>query len=228
LSESIGKQVTKDMLRRFLKKLRYSYRRIRQWVKKAPDPIAYAAKVKALKELIELEQDNFLTIYYGDASGFSETPCVPYGWQEMAKPMSIPTQRGQRFNVFGLMSTKGDLHTYSPTKKMDSRFVINAIDDFVANKNTKGRAVIVLDNSSLHHSDEFKAKIPFWEEQEVYIFYLPPYSPHLNLIEILWRKSKYEWLLPQHFASFKTIKQRVKYIFDNFGREFSIDWNMAA
>ncbi|WP_420870142.1 transposase [Catalinimonas alkaloidigena] len=27
-----------------------------------------------------------------------------------------------------------------------------------------------------------------WQEQDLYIFFLPKYSLHLNYIEILWRK----------------------------------------
>ena len=31
---------------------------------------------------------------------------------------------------------------------------------------------------------------------------LSPYSPQLNIAEILWRKLKYEWLEPQDYLSF--------------------------
>ena len=33
-----------------------------------------------------------------------------------------------------------------------------------------------------------------WAERHLEIFELPSYSPELNLIEILWRFIKYEWL----------------------------------
>jgi transposase len=228
LSEQLGKIVTKDILKRFLKKLRYSYRRIRQWVKGKPDPILYERKVQELKALIELEQNEFLTIYYGDESGFSTTPCVPYGWQLIDEPMTIPTERSKRRNVFGLMSLSGDLWTYSPKKKMDSAFIIASINDFVQKRPLNGRTIIVLDNATIHQSELFKAQIPLWEENDVFIFHLPTYSPHLNPIEIFWRKCKYEWLLPQHFESFQTVNERLDYIFEHFGSEFKIQWKNAA
>ncbi len=212
------------MLRKFLKKLGYTYRRIRKSLKKSPDPILYAQKVKELKALMELEKDNFLTIYYADEAGFSETPCVPYGWQPKNEPLSIPSQRGRRCNVFGLMSRKNELHAYTTLKKVDSAYIISSIDDFVLNKSDKGRSVIVIDNAKIHHSADFKAKIPFWKEQNVFIFYLPTYSPHLNLIETLWRKCKYEWLLPQHFASWDQTMEQINHILKHFGSEFTIDF----
>jgi len=42
-------------------------------------------------------------------------------------------------------------------------------------------------------------KLPEWEEKDFYIFNLPTYSPHLNIIEILWRRMKYEWLKPEDY-----------------------------
>jgi transposase len=35
--------------------------------------------------------------------------------------------------------------------------------------------------------------------------YLPPYSPHLNLAEVLWRKLKYEWLRPEDYFQAETL-----------------------
>ena len=225
LSESLGKKVSKDMLKKFLRKLGYTYRRIRRRLKKSPDPVEYEQKVRELKTLIELERDGFLTIYYADEAGFSETPCVPYGWQPKSEPLSIPSQRGSRCNVFGLMSRQNELHAYPTSKSVDSAFVIRSVDDFVWNKCGKGRSVIVIDNAKIHHSEAFKAKIPQWEEHNVFVFYLPTYSPHLNLIETFWRKCKYEWLLPQHFVSWQAVRAQVDDILQHFGSKYTIDFS---
>lgn len=210
------------MLKKFLKKLGYTYRRIRKRLKKEPDPIVYAQKVIELETLIKLEKEGFLTIYFADESGFNETPCVPYGWQPKDEPLSIPTQKGSRLNVFGLMSRDNQLFTYTSSKSVDSNFVIQAIDDFVLHKPRKGRSAIVIDNAKIHHSDEFKTRIEGWKQHDVFIFYLPTYSPHLNLIETFWRKCKYEWLLPQHFESWKKIKEQLDHIFEHFGHKYTI------
>ena len=220
----LGFKVSKDMLRKFLKKLGYTYRRIRKRLKKSPDPVEYAQKVKELQTLIQLEKGKFLTIYYADEAGFSETPCVPYGWQPKNEPLSIPSQRGSRCNVFGLMSRNNELHAYPTLKKVDSAFVVRSIDDFISNKCDKGRSIIVIDNAKIHHSETFTAKIPEWEANNVFVFYLPTYSPHLNLIETFWRKCKYEWLLPQHFSSWKATLEQINHILKHFGSEYTINF----
>jgi len=50
--------------------------------------------------------------------------------------------------------------------------------------------VIVIDNYSLHKSKVVKTKIPEWEKKGLYFFYLPPYSPEMNLIEAEWHQLK--------------------------------------
>src|SRR3989475_9299105 len=58
----------------------------------------------------------------------------------------------------------------------------------------QGPTVVVMDNASIHTSEAFQEAIPKWEKKGLSIFYLPEYSPELNLIEILWRFMKYEWI----------------------------------
>ena len=53
----------------------------------------------------------------------------------------------------------------------------------------------MVDNASIHTSKKFRARIADWIlEKNLLVCFLPTYSPELNLIEILWRKVKYEWL----------------------------------
>ena len=193
-------------------------------LKKVPDAAEHDAKLKEILQLVSLEKQNFLKIYFADESGFNETPCVPYGWQHKDEPLSIPTSKGQRWNVFGIMSSDNQLFHEKTTKSIKSDFVINAIDKFVESDLRAPRSVIFIDNAKIHHSDAFKAKIPQWQAKGVEIFYLPTYSPHLNRIETLWRKIKYEWLLPQDFESWKAITQKIEYILDKFGTEFLIEF----
>lgn len=97
------------------------------------------------------------------------------------------------------------------------------IDNFLLTA-TKGRSVIVMDNASIHSSATFKEKIEEWKEQDLYIFFLPRYSPHLNLIEILWRKIKYEWLRPDDYKNMNTLERALDDILTGFGRDYFINF----
>ena len=50
--------------------------------------------------------------------------------------------------------------------------------------------VLILDNASWHKSKETKAMFSTWQKQRLFIYFLPPRCPHLNLIETLGRKIK--------------------------------------
>ena len=76
----------------------------------------------------------------------------------------------------------------------------------------QGPTVVVMDNASIHTSEAFQEEIPKWEKQGLSIFYLPEYSPELNLIEILWRFMKYEWIEFWAYTSFAHLVQYVEEI----------------
>ena len=61
-------------------------------------------------------------------------------------------------------------------------------------------------------------------EKGLEIFNLPTYSPELNLIEILWRFMKYEWI---EFDAYKSLENLVDYlenIIRNFGEKYIINF----
>jgi transposase len=191
-------------------------------LKKSPDAAEYERKALELAQLIKLEEQQYLEIYFADESGFNETPCVPYGWQEKGKELSIPSQKGQRCNVFGLMTRRNKLIASITAESIKSTFVIEQIDKLCYDKTRKTKTVVVLDNARIHHTIAIKQKIEEWKEQDLEIFYLPTYSPHLNFIETLWRKMKYEWILPSHYNSWKETLAQIHNIIDNFGQQFTI------
>ena len=49
---------------------------------------------------------------------------------------------------------------------------------------------MVLDNARFHTAAKVKDKQSMWEEQGVFLRYLPPYAPHLNPIEASWKHLK--------------------------------------
>ena len=208
-------------MKRFIKeKLHYSWRRLRKWLKPKQDPIEYARLFQLLQELKKLEESGFLDLFYGDQSSFSMNPNVPYGWQEIGNSIKIVPTKQTAINVFGLLSRQGELEAYECEGSMTSAAIIAFIDDFLTTRIQ--RTAIVLDNAPIHKSDEFQEAIKRWEEQDLFIFFLPTYSPHLNIIETLWRKMKYEWLKPTHYENVHTLKDAVIDIINSYNEKFKI------
>jgi len=161
-----------------------------------------------------------LQVVFADESGFSLTPSVPYGWQAPGERYCLPSQRSPCQSIFGLLSQHNELWTYWAEKTITSEFVIDSLNDFVGQ--SKKITLLVMDNARIHPSKAFQACLSQWQEKGLFIFYLPAYSPHLNRIERLWQKIKYEWLKAADYATTQTLHKAIKYIFEQFGQQFNI------
>lgn len=223
LSTELNIEITYGQLKRFMKeKLNYSWRRLRKWLKPNQDPIEYQQLYKELQALKKLQESGYLDLFYGDQSSFSMNPNVPYGWQEKGNAVKIVPSKQTPINIFGLLSAKGVLEAYECKGSMTSVAMIAFIDDFA--KTRTQRTAIVLDNAPIHKSHEFLAAMERWKEQDLHIFFLPTYSPHLNIIETLWRKMKYEWLKPGDYLNCDTLSKAVVDIICNYGTKFNINF----
>jgi len=49
-----------------------------------------------------------------------------------------------------------------------------------------------------------------------------PYSPHLNIVETLWKRLKYEWLRAKDYANKEALHGTVNAILQSVGTEYWI------
>jgi len=178
-------------------------------------------KQEALAELNSLEATGVVELYFGDESGFCQVPVVARAWQFRDEEIRITPQRSKRLNVFGFLNRSNNSRMWTSEKAITAQFVVAAIEEWVTEKLAKPR-VLVLDNARIHRSRLMQAKLAEWEAKNLYIFFLPTYSPHLNLIETLWRKMKYEWLKAEDYTSFEKLTEAVKKILSEIGKEYKI------
>jgi transposase len=140
---------------------------------------------------------------------------VPYAWQQKGDRIELPSFRGKYINVAGFYQTNNErkMYLFEQTTINASKLVY-IFDDFV--KTTTKKTVVILDNAPIHKSKLFQSKRAEWEkENDVLLFFIPPYSPELNLIEIFWRKIKYECLSFNAYSSFENLKNELQKIADN-------------
>lgn len=64
-----------------------------------------------------------------------------------------------------------------------------------------------------------------WEKKGLFVKYLPPYSPELNPIEILWRFIKYLWLPFSAYTSFRNLVEEVEKVLKGIGSEYIINFS---
>jgi transposase len=222
ITENFGISVSKKTIKRVLKAFHFSWRRIRQRVKGKPDPKEYEEKEKELENLQHQDERGEIDLRYFDESGFCLTPYVPYAWQEKGEQIEVETSKSRRLNVLGFMNRRDGLDAYTIEGSVDSNVVIAIMDEF--SKHLTKKTVVVIDNAPMHTSEAFQSKLGEWAEKRLEFFALPPYSPQLNIIEILWRFMKYEWIDFKAYTTWENLLAYVEEIIINYGKKYIINF----
>jgi len=209
-------------IKRVLKLANMSWHRLRRIVGGEPDPVEYSEKKAELEKLKRLDDAGEIDLYYMDEAGFCLTPCVPYGWQPVGETIGIPSKHSRRLNVLGFMGRDNELHSYVSEQSINSDVVIACINSFFQTVNK--RTVIVVDQAPIHKSASMVERLVEWKARQIEIFQLPSYSPELNLIEILWRFIKYEWIPLSAYQSWQSLVEYVEKVLREFGENYVINF----
>jgi len=201
-----------------------SYKRAKKSIMKNSKWKNYFDKYAQLKMMKEWAKQGVCELCFYDESGFSLNSNIPYRWSPIGEPLRIPANRfSKRINVLGFLNTQTkDLFHTMTTDKVDTQVVIDVFDNFA--KQITKTTICVLDNASIHTSKTFKEKIDEWEKLGLYLLYLPPYSPELNPIEMLWREMKYTWMDLNVLDSFDDFYKYIQNMLDFFGSEYDINF----
>ena len=194
----------------FFKSAHGRYKRIRTRPKGKPDTDFYHHQVGIISELELLSETGEIDLYYGDESHICSQGYVPYGWQFPGEDIHIPVEKAYKVNILGFINRKSQYMGMMTENNISSEVVIDFLETL--SFNIKKKTVLILDNASVHKSHGIMERRTFWEKRGLLITFLPPYSPHLNIAETVWRKLKKEWLDPQDY----TEKDKLFYAVDRW------------
>lgn len=219
------KNISISTVKRICKRAGLTWKRIRKSLKNKRNKDEFEKTVKMLEELIEKELKGDIDLYYFDESGFNLEPYVPYAWQPVNEHIEVPSSKSNRLNVLGFINKNCDFESFVFEGGVNSSIVIACFDAFskIITKNT----YILVDNASMHTSNEFKEQIEKWRKKGLFVVFNAPYSPELNIIEILWRKIKYEWMPFSAYDSYENLKDELFKILRNIGykNDYTIEFS---
>ena len=218
--QETGKTVSQWTIKRIARKADLRWKRMRKSHKSKRNEALFK-QAQAEIELLEAQADaGEIDVAYFDEAGFSLVPVVPYAWQPVGETLEIPSAYSRRLNVLGFFSRNHTFHHCTVTGKVDSETVITCFDQFVQTLDKK--TVVLIDNAPTHTSHKFKGKLEEWARKGLIVKYLPTYSSELNLIEIVWRFIKYQWLPLSAYLSFKDLKTALQGVLDGIGSKYRI------
>lgn len=200
--------------------------RIRKTTKGTPSPQLYAYKKEKLQELVKQYDTGLIDLFFGDGSFTCTEGYVPYGWQFPWENVTIPSERGKRLNIWGMIDYGSNYHGFTSMESMTSENIADFLDRF--SLTIKRETFIVLDNAKVHRSKLMKEMRKIWEKRGLFLFFLPPYSPHLNIAETLWRMLKGQWIQPSDYASTDNLFYAVNRALGALGTSNRINFTMRA
>jgi transposase len=202
------------------------YKRIRKRPRGVPSPQLYEYTKEKLQELESQQRDGKINLYFADESHVCTEGYVPYGWQFDDEHVYIPSLKADRLNIFGMIDRNNRYDGFCTTESINADKIIDFLDrlSLKVEKDT----FVVLDNASVHRNGKIKMLSNLWEQRGLFLFYLPPYSPHLNIAETLWRILKGKWIRPQDYISTDTLFYTVNRALADIGNGVSINFKHNA
>lgn len=218
--EKTGKTISEWTVKRIAKHAGLRWKRMRKSHKSKRDETLFRQAQAEIEVLKAQSEAGEIDLVYFDESGFSLIPVVPYAWQPIGKTMEIPSVYSRRLNVLGFFSRNNHSHNFTVEGSVNSAVVINCFDQFV--ETLSRQTVVIIDNAPTHTSRKFRNKLEAWAYKGLLVRYLPTYSSELNLIEIVWKFIKYQWLPLSAYQSFAHLKTAVQNILDGIGSKYQI------
>lgn len=142
-------------------------------------------------------EEGYIDLKYLDESGCClwSPPSYSYSRTGEQKQLEQTERRGRRISILGLWQPDkcfeyalacGSFKSPSYIKVMDS-----IADQASATLSQTGRlTVVVQDNGSLHTSQLTQQQWQRWQQQGLFLFFLPPYCSQMNRIEDEWHQLK--------------------------------------
>ena len=222
IADEIGKIISCETLKALLKTEHYVWKRLRRSLRSLRDEEEFRVAAADLAQLRadSLQGDSAFDLWYYDEAGFTLQPSIPYAWQLVGQRLELASAHGPRQNVLGFFNLHHQFHAFAFEGSIDTNTVIHCFNLF--RQRQKKPALVVMDNAPIHTSEDFDDELDHWQKQELHVKFLPPYCPELNLIEILWRKIKYEWLPLDAYQNFKTMTASLFEVIRGIGSKYRI------
>lgn len=184
---SVGK------IKNLLRQLGFKWKRYRKSLKRNRDEGLFRLFQEEINKLEEMSKAEEIDLFYFDGSGFNLNPNVPYGWLPVGQQITLPANRGNGWTVLAALNIQNDkVEAQIYEGAATAKCVINFFDD-LCNTITR-RTIVILDNASIHKANIVKEKQKIWAEKNLFLQFIPAYSPELNKIEIFWKQMKHFWL----------------------------------
>jgi len=204
-----SQNLSHPQVRRFMKKVGLSVRKIGYIPGKATNPDKIKEQEKFRQEQLELllgeAKEGKRAVYFVDAAHFIHRAYLGFIW--CFERVFLPSPSGRkRFNILGAINAvTQEIIEISNEEYINSESVCQLLDK-LASLSLNIPITLVLDNARYQKCHLVR---DYAKELGIELLYLPSYSPHLNLIERLWKWVRNDCLYSKYYETFEDFKQAI-------------------
>lgn len=156
-------------------------------------------------------------LWYQDESEFHLHPHLTRAWMLRGKQKRVPSPgKNRKQTVFGAFCYGRGLFYKHIQPRKTSWGVRMLLQQLVRRARRTGRRIVlVMDQGNPHHAKALHRHLEDVEEH-IDVFWLPYYSPELNLIERLWKHLKCSRMANVLFSSFKQFTEYLSEALNDF------------
>lgn len=176
-----------------------------------------------IAQLTGVARAGLCRLLYFDEPGFRPNPPITYGWAASGQTHAIePQPHRQRVNVLGALDQ--DHHLIWTTEERPTRqYDVIAFFDRLSQQVGTLPLIVVLDHTGIHRAKAVERCRRRWARHVLELFFLPPYCPELNRIEILLKLAKHFWRRPLGLTG-EVPRDEVEALMRGFGSRFTINF----
>jgi len=155
------------------------------------------------------------TIVNFDEATFRLVPFIRKVWAAKgSKPVGKFWWSNKKANIFGAL-VDGRMLYYEWYEKLNAHAFIDFMQRFVATLDKNKKYIFVFDNAPAHKAKISKKYLKTIEN--VFIEFLPPYSPQLNCIETCWKIIRHDVTNSNLFQTIDCLKTGIEqFLEENF------------
>lgn len=121
-----------------------------------------------------------------DESEVHLNPPLTKVWAKRGEPARVPAAGDDKKRaVFGGWDYRSEHFLWQISERKNSEAFLSFLEQLLAQRPAGQRLVLVMDNAGYHRANRVRRFVAEHAEQ-LEPFWLPPYSPELNLIEYAW------------------------------------------
>ncbi len=209
IEQLTGIKRSPTQVREFMNRIGMKTRKIGYVPGKAanPDKIEEQEKFRTekLEPLLKETKEGKRAAYFVDAVHFVHRAYLGFVWCFQRIFMASPSGR-KRFNVLGAINAlTHEIITVTNESYINSESVCQLLDKLAALSLTIP-ITLILDNARYQKCHKLRVHA---QQLGIELLYLPSYSPHLNLIERLWKFVRNECLYSKYYETLDDFKKAI-------------------